>query len=422
MSDVFFSTGEASGDAVAAGVAAAIQALRPDTTLEGIGAARMQDAGVHLWASSKSWGSIGLAQALPLIPRLLALQERLKKHLAAHPPRVLVLIDAGAFNVRLGNWAMKHGLNVVYLMPPGSWRRKSSPERMKRLTSSASMFLSPFSWNADNLRAAGAHAVHIGHPALDLVKPSPYAPELADQLRPKQGRLIALLPGSRRHEVEALVPTLIAVAYAWPHEKDRFVMVQAPSFSDTEFMDILRDRLPEGWHEEARQHHARVQEFMRGRRGGELDDDDRNQLEALMRANTPRFSLVDGGNPDVFFVSDLSIVCAGTATLEAAVAGKPMVIVYDGPWIMHLEWRLRRKRVNARFIGMPNIIADRDVVPELIAENATVPRIVEAATGILDDPVRLEIAHRTMDKIRGELRPEGALSTAAANIIQIGSL
>jgi lipid-A-disaccharide synthase len=419
MTDCFIVTGEASGDAVGAGVAQCLQAARPEITVSGIGAARMQDAGVRLWANSRDWAAMGIVQSIPVGFRLLSLLRRLKEHLLADKPKVLVLIDFGTFNMRLGRWAVANGIATAYLMPPGSWRKTVGGKPIQRLAGAANLFLCPFKWNADNLKTAGANAVHIGHPVLDLAMPTTYAPELAAQMRLEGGRLIALLPGSRRHEVESLAPLLIDAAYKWPYPADRFVMVQAPTFTDAEFTNILRKSLPEGWHEEAKRHNKAIQEFMAGRRGEDLDDDAREELETVMRQYRPRFTIVDGGTTDALHACDLAIVCGGTATLEAAVALKPMVVVYNGSWMMSMEWKIRKRRLKAPFIAMPNIIAGSEIVRELVDDAATVPNIVAALRELVDDAVKYAVTVRTLEKVRDELRPAGAIKTAAAKILEL---
>lgn len=356
----------------------------------------MADAGVALYANSRSWASIGIVQSIPQAPRLLALLGRLKRRLAASPPDVLVLVDFGAFNTRLGAWAVRRGIKTVYLMPPGSWRKDPNPKRMEALTRTAHLFLSPFPWNADNLARAGANAVHIGHPVLQLAQPSPRADDLGRKLRPEKGRLIALLPGSRRHEVEALAPKMVAVACRWPHPEDRFALVRAPSYTAAEFEAIVDNRLAPGIR--------------------------RSEVDSLRRGESPRLSIVEGGNADSFWVSDAAVVCAGTATLEGAVAAKPMVVVYDGPWLMRLEWRLRRRRLGAPLVAMPNIIAGRMIVPELLGDESSVENIVSVAQSLLEQGDRARETEQLLRKVCGDLGPEGALDTAAKAIIEAGEL
>ncbi|HEY3414565.1 MAG TPA: hypothetical protein VGM51_16120 [Armatimonadota bacterium] len=374
MADVFIVTGEASGDAVGAGLASELRRLKPDVVISGVGAARMQAAEVSLWANSRQWAAMGIMQSVPIAGSLLLLLKRLKRHLLAARPDLLVLVDFGAFNVRLGRWAVEAGIRTVYLMPPGSWRKQTREDRLRRLAASADFFFCPFEWNARNLQSVGANAEHIGHPVLDLAAPTENLPALKERLRPRNGRLIALLPGSRRQEVGSLAPLMAEIIAAWPCPEDRFVMVRALSFREDEFAACL----PEG-----------------------LDS---------------KMTIVPGGTADPLHASDMAVVCAGTATLEAAVAGKPMVVVNRGPWLMHVEWQLRKRSIRARYVAMPNIIAEREVVREFVDTDATTDNVFAALKSLADDPAAYAETERALAEVRNALRPAGALRTAATRI------
>lgn len=376
MADCFFVTGEASGDAVAAGVARHLHEMCPGATLEAIGSSCLAAAGVPLWADSRSWAAMGIVQSVPVGVRLLTVMRALKLHLAAKPPQVLVLVDFGAFNVRLGRWAVEQGIRTVYLMPPGSWRKQARPQSLAKMVSSADVFLSPYAWNADILKAAGLNAEHIGHPVLELAAPTGYAKELAVE-RPEGGRLIALLPGSRRHEVSVMAPLILKAAEQWPHRNDRFLMVTAITFTEAEF------------------------EASSG---------------AGRSALGGRLTVVDGHAADVLHASDLAITCAGSVTLEGVVACTPMVAVYAGPWLMHLEWQIRKRHLSAPFVTMPNIIAGREIVPEFVDTEATVDNIVGALRELAENPDRYAEAKRDLVSVRDALKPEGAMETAANRI------
>lgn len=375
MSRVFIVTGEPSGDAIGAGVAARMSAMDPALEREGIGSSHMQREGVALWANSGDWAAIGITQALPMAARLLALQRRLKAALASHPPDALVLVDFGAFNVRLGAWARQQGIFTAWIMPPGSWRRDAGKPRLQRLAAAADLFLTPFPWNATNLRSVGARAERIGHPALDLGA-SGAAPEAARALRPRTGRLIALLPGSRAHEVDILAPKMAEVARRWPFEDDRFVIPRAPA-------------IPK---------------------------------EALQRAiggtkSPPNALLMDSSAASVLAAADLAVACSGTVTLEAAIAGVPTVVVYDGPPVMRLEWRLRRRWLNIENIALPNVIAGKRVMPELLAEESSVENVSRELMRLASDDDRRAVMRRAMDAVREHLGPPGGLEAAARHVL-----
>lgn len=371
MADIFIVTGEASGDAVGAGFSKRLRDLDGSVTIEGIGARRMREEGVSLFADSGDWAAIGIAQAIPMIWRMTQLLKQLKRRLLAKPPKVLVLVDFGAFNVRLGTWARRHGIPTAYLIPSGSWRRSAGGAGLRKMAASADLFLSPFAANTENLRRAGAEAIHIGHPILDLA---------ASNAKPREegrAKTIALLPGSRRHEVDTLAPVLAQVAEKWPRPIDRFLMVKAPSFP----MDRLEALLPNG-------------------------------MPGNMR-------IVQESAADVLASCNLAVICSGTATLEAAIADVPMVVVYDGPAIMRLEWRLRKRGLKIPAIALPNIIAGERIVPELVAEDVTPDNIIAALREYIQYPHKAREAQQRLSAVRKALEPRDALTTAARYILDM---
>lgn len=374
MSDIFIVTGEASGDAVGARFAEHLRAQEPRVSIEGIGASRMREAGIPLFADSGEWAAIGIMEAVPLVWKLTRLLARLKRRLLLEPPRVLVLVDFGAFNVRLGTWARRHGIRTVYLMPSGSWRRTAGMSGLRKMAASADLFLSPFAANTENLRRAGAEAIHIGHPILEMAG--------ADGARREERRekSIALLPGSRSHEVETLAPVMARMAADWPRRIDRFVMVKAPSYPAA-------------------------------------------KLDALLEGVRPdSLEVVEERVPDVLARCDLAVVCSGTATLEAAIAGVPMVVVYDGPALMRLEWRLRKRGLKIPAIALPNIIAGEHIVPELVAEDVTPENIITILHEYARFPHKAREMRERFADVRAALEPRDALATAARYVLDIADL
>jgi len=376
MSDVFFITGEASGDAVAAGITEELRVLSPDIAVEGVGGSRMRSAGVSVLVDSSRWGAIGVAQAFPLIARVLTAAKSIRTHLKHNPPVVLVPIDFGAFNTRMGRWARSRGIRVVYAMPPGSWRRNPKPERLQNLAGCADVFLSPFRWNADNLAKVGAVAHHIGHPVLDMIAQRQDRSGIRDRYVSGSGRLIALLPGSRTHEVGTLLPRMLEVAKRWLCDADRWVIVKAPSVRAEWLSRILAD------------------------------------------SGASHVGVYEGRSADVLAACDAAVVCSGTATLEAAALGTPMVVVYDGSPVLRAEYRLRKRGIAAPMVAMPNIILDRMAAPELLMEHATARNIRTELIGLLDDPVRRAAILSDFADVRRALEPEGAFRAAAHHILE----
>jgi len=354
-------TGEASGDLYGADLAQSLRARFPDLALHGVGGARMHAAGVHLIADSRAWGAIGIVESVKVAPKVLLAFQRVKQFLRRARPDLIVPIDFGAFNVPLSCWAKAHGMRVAYYIPPGCWRRERQGADLPRCTD---WVLTPFEWSAAQLTAMGAQAHWTPHPLLRLAHPSEPKEAFCERLGIDPYRpIVALLPGSRRHEARALTPLYARVAdqlYRTTPEA-QFVISVAPHFSP--------DWLHALWADGSKQW---------------VPTETRSVWNLLAHA-------------------DAAIVCSGTATLEAALLGAPMLIVYRGDWLMNLEYRLRRRRLNLRWIGLPNLILQRDVCPEFIQEAASPEALTHALLPLLHDAAAREAQLQAFHEIRQAL-------------------
>ncbi len=369
-------SGEASGDLYGADLARHLKAQLPDMELWGVGGVRMQEAGVHLLADSRAWGAIGIIESLKVAPRVWRVFLRLKRALKRLQPELLVAIDFGAFNIPLCRWAKTQGMRVVYYMPPSSWRR----DRQGRdLPAVADAVLTPFAWSAEILQAMGANAIRIRHPLLRLTHPSESRITFCQRLGLDPDRpIVALLPGSRHHEVRALTTLYARVASLLTERlpEVQFVLSVAPHFTP-EYLHTLWADGQKQW----------------------VPTETRPVADMLAHA-------------------DCAVVCSGTATLEAALLGTPMLIVYRGDALMNLEYRLRKRRLALEMIGLPNLILGRKIIPELIQEQAT-PRTV--SQGVLELLKRGELYHQqkqAFDKIRRILGEGEDLWEAPAWIVR----
>lgn len=336
-------SGEASGDLYGADLAQTLKARLPDIEIHGVGGARMAAAGVRLIADSRDWGAIGVVESLKVAPKVALVFQRVKRFLNATRPDLIVPIDFGAFNAPLCRWAKARGMRVVYYIPPGSWRRERQGTDLPQC---AEQILTPFSWSASLLQAMGAQAQWVPHPLLRLAHPSETKEAFCERLGLDPFRpIIALLPGSRRHEVSALTPLYARVAdsvYTLLPEA-QFVISVAPHFNP--------DWIHTLWSDGSRQW---------------VPTETRSVWNLLAHA-------------------DAAVVCSGTATLEAALLRTPMLVVYRGDWLMNLEYKLRRRRLQLRWIGLPNLILQRDVCPEFIQEAASPETLTRALMPLLRD-------------------------------------
>lgn len=326
-------SGEASGDLYGADLARYLATWVRPIEIWGVGGVRMQEAGVHLIADSRAWGAIGIIESLKVVPRVWRVFLKVRRFLKRNRPDLFVPIDFGAFNIPLCRWAKTQGIPIVYYMPPSSWRRDRQGRDLPAVTDAV---LTPFPWSAEILRSMGANAIRIRHPLLRLTHPHETKSAFCQRLGLDPDRpIVALLPGSRTHEVRALTTLYARVA------------------------NLLTERIPEVQFVLSVAPYFRIEYLHRLWAGG--------QSQWVPTETRPVW--------DMLAHADCAVICSGTATLESALLGTPMLIVYRGDTLMNLEYRLRRRSLQLEMIGLPNLILGRKVVPELI-QNEAIPRTV----------------------------------------------
>ena len=314
MKRIFFSAGEASGDAYMAALATRLAGF----DLEGLGGMRARDAGVKLIGNSSQWGAISITESLKKVPVVIRTFYRAKRALRNGKPGVFVPIDFGYMNIRLARHAKNHGWKVLYFVPPGSWRQDKQGKDLPAITD---VIVTPFAWSADLLNKMGANAFWFGHPLLELIPP------VMDATRSG----IAVLPGSRDQELRELIPV-----FAEALRGEAVTLALAPA-TDAE-------RVAKEWERLAGIH------------------------PTVIQGNTAR----------VLQAAELALVCSGTATLEAAICGTPMVVAYRVSKAVQREAKLIRFKIPRR-ISLPNILLDEDPdpVPELVHDRCT-PEAIRA--------------------------------------------
>ena len=461
--------GESSGDRQGAALLEALRKLAAPRRVEawGGGGKLMAAAGVDLHFNSEPWSSIGFAATLLSIPYLLTVRARLKRELKANPPDALVLIDAGGFNVEVGRWIKQRGVcPVFYYFPPGSWRKPASssaasrnaahpsvasrdaarspapPRKPNKLAAASDRIVTPFPWSADYLNDGGADARFVGHPLLDVVKPHMADGEFYDRfgldpMRP----IVALLPGSRMTELRHILPTMIGAAGEISRRIPgvQFVLALAPSAPRDYVENVIRREQRQGGRA------ARLQLFIH-QAGDKLAQIAHSTLPApaAQLATTEGLTLPappDEGSPsprerpiprqaplvicedltyDVMSRSDLVITKSGTSTLEAAILHKPMIIVYKVSSLMAIEYRLRAPSLKITHIGMPNIMADEALFPELLQDAATPEAISELAVGILLQPERMmSLKNRVTELVHRVLGEPGGVGRSAELLLDL---
>jgi lipid-A-disaccharide synthase len=450
--DIAFVAGEASGDRHGAALLAAIReelggGKEPDAVEAwGIGGVLMGQAGMRVVCDSRSWGAIGVIESLSKVPPLFAAHGRMKKALRRRPPDALILIDFGAFNVPLGAWVKRHALcPVFYYIPPGSWRRSASQKRLERLAEAADFMITPFAWSEPLLRSVGAEASFVGHPILDLVKTELAAKDFDNRfgLDPHRA-VIALLPGSRIQELENILPVMLSAAgeIAQRVPGVQFLVPLAPNVSREALEEMLEREPTRVWldhygGETIRRELAKALKtppiapatrlatteglLIDAKIAHERENDEEPWKQVMPERPAKQgvpLVLVEGLTYDTMARADLVIAASGTATLEAAILNKPMIIVYRGSKLMEAEWRLRKKALAIDYIGLPNILAGKLVCPELIQEEATPKAIAGHAVEMLLQPERLmQMKEKLAELVAENLGEPGAVRRAARLIL-----
>jgi lipid-A-disaccharide synthase len=373
---VMISCGEASGDLYAGALAAELRQRIPDVEIFGFGGPRVRAAGAELLGDFSRFSVTGLTEALRVLPRSFAMLRRLIDAARRRRPDVFVPIDFPDFNFRLMMALRGLGVPVVYYVGPQLWAWR--PARMKTMRAGTNRVLVIFPFEEEIYRSAGVDARFVGHPLVDLAKAAqPRSSFLRDRGLVAEAPTVALLPGSRRNEVERTVPTIVA---ALPLIRARvpdaqFIVACAPNIEDWQFAPLMT--AGEGF-------------------------------------NRP--VLVHDRTDDVIASADVAITASGTATVQCALHERPMVVVYR---LSPLTYRLGRPFVNVDTYAMPNLIAGQRVVPELIQDDFTPQRVADATIAFLTDRALHGRTREALRRVREQLGASGASARAADAVLQV---
>jgi lipid-A-disaccharide synthase len=376
-SRVMISCGEPSGDLYAGALARELLRAEPAAVITGFGGDRLQAAGASLIGNFSGLSVTGLLEVARVVPRTYATYRRLVQDAAAHRPDVLVAIDFPDFNFLLARAIRKLGVPVVYYISPQLWAWRRG--RMKTMLRIADRVLVIFPFERPIYEQAGVPVQWVGHPLLDVAETPQPRNLFLTRVGLDPGRpVVALLPGSRRNEVRAILPDLARAAV------------------------LIRERIPAVQFLVARAPHLDGSVF------------DPVALVAAAGAGAP--VVVEGQADDVLAAADVALVASGTVTVQAALHQCPMVVVYR---LSPLTYRLGKPFVHVDTYAMANLIAGRRVVPELIQDAFTPRAVADEALRVLTDPAYAVQVRTDLGEVKARLGGPGASRRAAEAVLEV---
>ena len=372
--------GEPSGDLHASQVAHQLKALCPDITLFGMGGDRMEKASVKLDFHIRDSAVMGFADVITVLPMFLRKQAYLKRRIREERPDALLLVDFAEFNMPLAKFAQRQGVPVVYYIPPKAWAWRAS--RAQKLAKWANVVAAIFPFEAEFYRNAGANTEFVGHPLVDFAQTS-LSPQAAREhlnLCGTEGPVIGLMPGSRRSEIQHIFPVMLEAAanIAKVYPNAQWVLPLAPG--------IPRELI------------AKYQ-----------------QEQNLSGTEVPAIKTVEDATYTAMRASTLLLVTSGTATLEAACIGTPMIILFR---TTSLNWHIVKALTPLERSGLPNLIAGRDIVPELLQTELTPTALMELSLDFLQNPQKREAQRESLQAVYAQLGTTGAAKRTAELILE----
>lgn len=369
---VMIIAGESSGDLHGAGVVRELKLLSPGCDVFGIGGDKMQGAGMQLIFHVRELAVMGFWEVLQHLPLIRSVEKTLEALLKVRRPDVLLLIDYPGFNLRFARIARRSGIRILYYISPQVWAW--NPGRVRKMKGLIDKMLVVFPFEAEIYSKQGIEVEFVGHPLLEVLdQPQPRAAFCKRWGLDENTKIVGLFPGSRQQEIERIFPAMIGAARILHRQTGSQTAVGVAANLDLAY------------------------------------------LQSFLREDFP-VTLIQNATYDVMKNVDVALVTSGTATLETACFGTPMIVVYKTSWITYLIGRLVIRIHN---IGLVNIVAGRTVVPEILQYQVSPRRLAQEAFTILDsDRTRDEIS-RDLTTIKGKLGTIGASSRVAKALMAL---
>lgn len=369
--------GELSGDLLGAPLIATLKQYYPHARFSGVGGPDMIAAGLQSWVPLERLAVMGLVEVLRHLPELLNIRRQLYRHFLTDRPAVFIGIDAPDFNLGLERRLRAHGIPTVHYVSPSVWAWR--PWRVRKIARSVDLMLTLLPFEAAFYQDHGVPVRYVGHPLADAI-PMRVDPGLARRaLRqewPDEARIIALLPGSRMGEVRRLGPLFLETAQ-WLHAQQPDLHFLLPA-ATPQLHDLLK------------------------------------RMQSELASDLP-LTLLQGHSREVLSIAEVTLLASGTATLEAMLLKRPMVMAYQ---VAPVTAWIARRLVRITHFALPNLLAGHTLIPEFIQETATVLNLGSAVLHWLEDAAACNAVTAEFDALHTELR-RNASHQAATAIIEL---
>ena len=368
---VMMIAGEASGDLAGSGLVRELKRLSPGAEIFGVGGDKMKQEGVNLIYHVRELGVMGFMEVIKHLPFIKVMEHTLEQIVKFKKPDILVLIDYPGFNLRFARRVRKYGMKIVYYISPQVWAWHKS--RVRKMRGLIDKMLVVFPFEVEFYRKEGIDVEFVGHPLIEVLDTHLNRKAFCKRfdVDPSK-RILGLVPGSRRQEIEKIFPVMVQAAKRIAAEREMEIVVAiAPTLEEQYFRTMYG---VEGLH------------------------------------------LVKGATYEVMRYADFAMVTSGTATLETACFGTPLVVLYKTSWMTYVIGRLL---IRVRNIALVNIVAGRTIVPEFIQHRASVGPIVRSVLSLLGSSERMTMMKKDLASLKDKLGAAGASKRAAQEILKL---
>jgi lipid-A-disaccharide synthase len=378
---LMISAAEVSGDVHGAAMAKELKAVDKDVVLFGMGGEKMAEAGVDVKLDITEKSTIGLIEPLKHIPSHLRSLKFLVSLMKKERPDALIVIDAQGFHIPLVKKASKLGIRTIYYIAPQEWLWGTA-KGVKKVANAVDLIIAVFEKEYEAYRGAGGNAVYVGHPLVDMARPTYRREELRSASTVEVGApFVGLFPGSRKQEIEGLLPIML----------DSIKLIEGKFGKVNPLLGLSSSKF-------------------------------RQSVEKMVEKHKVNLSIVEGGTYDALAACDVSIAASGTILLEAAVVGAPVIMTYKlSPVTAFLAKHVVKLDKKLPYYSMPNILANEKIIPEYIMEAANAENLSNEVVSILKDRSKAEGIRHGLNQVSALLGEPGVVAKVARGIIDFAS-